>query len=268
MNPYRKFFEAKGDTFGETPLDLSAAFPQDADWKNYMIVIAGRCGSTWLGRMLKELRYVGVPNEWFNTQGLPAFYAKRQASGLADYVEKTARLHSVFGVQINPERLFHLSELVDFDKTFAGFAMMDLRRRDFVAQAMSFARARKSGQWHNVDGPPPEVSDEDIWKMIHYIIVHEQRTDDWYRQRELSPLRLVYEDIVSNRDAVMLRVLSCISRKDSTPAYSPPPQSQKRNGDGSVDTAYLDFLSRHMRRIEDIHANRANIDTSSILESA
>ena len=264
MNPYRTFFEAEGDQFGRKPLDLSSAFPQHPELRNYMIVIAGRCGSTWLGRMLEDLRFIGAPNEWFNTQGLPALYKRREARGLEEYVRKTAALHPVFGVQINPDRLFHLEELVDFRKTFAGFAMIDLRRRDFVAQGFSFARARKSGKWHNVEGPPVDVSDQEVWAMIRNIIWNEQRIEKWYAKRNMSPLRLEYEDILADRDAVILRILFNLSRNGDLPAYAPPPQRQKRNGDGAPDTAMLGFMSRNMQQIETIHANRSQFDVSQI----
>lgn len=268
MNPYRKFFEAEGERFGRKPLDLSSAFPAHPDLRNYMIVITGRCGSTWLGRMLEDLRIIGAPKEWFNTEGLPALYRKREATGLEDYVRKTAALHPVFGFQVNPARLFHLEELVDFPKTFAGFAMIDLRRRDFVAQAVSFARARKSGKWHNVEGPPPEVSDREVWEMIRNIIGSEQRIDKWYVKRQLSPLRLVYEDILADRDAVILRILFHLSRNDTLPPYASPPQRQRRNGNGGPDIALLDFLRRNMEQIERIHADRARIDVSRLMPPA
>ena len=225
-----------------------------------MLVIAGRCGSTWLGRMMQDLRQVGVPLEWFNTQGLPELYKKQNARGLADYVHKIGARHPVFGFQINPERLFHLEKLIDFRKTFAGFAMIDLRRRDFVAQAFSFARARKSGQWHNVEGPPPEVSDAEVWHSIGGIIGNEQRIDRWYVQNRLSPMHLVYEDIVADRHAVMTRILHYIARNGSRPNYTPPPERQKRNGPDGLDEPLLAFLDRHAGRIEHIHETRAKID--------
>lgn len=266
MNPYRTFFEAEGDRFGSKPLDLSSAFPNHPELRNYMIVIAGRCGSTWLGRMLQDLGVIGAPNEWFNTQGLAMMYQKRNATGLADYVQKTAALHPVFGVQINPERLLYLEELVDLTKTFASFAMIDLRRRDFAAQAFSFARARKSGQWHNVKGPPVDVSDEEVWAMIAYVIRNEQRIDKWYAAQGLTPMRLVYEDILADRNAVILRILAYLSRsKDKIPAYSPPLQHQHRNGDGSLDEGLLDFLRRHVDAVEQIHADRSQINDTTLL---
>ncbi|MCA8899912.1 MAG: hypothetical protein KDA53_01540 [Hyphomonas sp.] len=266
MNPYRTFFESQGESFGRKRLDLSDAFPHHPDFRNYMIVIAGRCGSTWLGQMLSDLKLVGVPGEWLNTQGLPALYKKRDATSLADYLHKTAALHPVFGVQINPERLFHLAALVNFRKTFAGFAYIDLRRRGFVAQAFSFARARKSGKWHNLEGPPPEVSDADVWRMIGGIIRYEQRIDAWYARNRIEPLRLVYEDLLADRHAVILRILFHLSRSGEPPAYTPPPERMKRNstGAGSQDTALMDFLGRHMERLETIRAQRATIDPKRI----
>lgn len=268
VNPYRTFFEAEGERFGRRPLDLSSVFPAHPDLRNYMIVIAGRCGSTWLGRMLEDLRLVGAPGEYFNTQGLPALYRKREAKGLEDYVRKTAALHPVFGFQINPARLFHLEDLVDFRKSFAGFAMIDLRRRDFVAQAFSFARASKSGNWHNVEGPPPEVTDRDVWSMVHHIIQNEQQIDKWYALQKRSPLRLVYEDILADRDSVILRILFHISRNGTLPAYTSPPQRQRRNGDGAPDTALLGFLQRNMDQIEQVHQDRARINTAKFIPAA
>ena len=230
-----------------------------------MIVIAGRCGSTWLGRMLQDTHLVGAPNEWFNTQGLQALYERRAAHGFTDYVEKVALLHPVFGFQINPERLFYLEELIDVDKSFSDFSVIDLHRRDFVAQAFSFARARKSGKWHNVIGPRLDVSDEEVWQMIHYIVRYEQRIEKWYSKRGICPLRLAYEDIISDTDAVIIRILSNLSRRGEIPEYSSPPQRQKRNGDGGTDSAFLSFLQRNSDRIEAIHANRQKIDTSKFL---
>lgn len=267
-NPYRAFLDARGAAPIQQPLDLSSAFPAHETYRNYLMVITGRCGSTWFGRMLEDMRLVGAPNEWFNTEGLPGLYERRGAESLADYVHKTAALHPVFGMQINPDRLFRLGELIDLEATFAGFAFIDLRRRDFLSQGFSFARARKTGDWHSGRSGAVAVEDGDVWAMIKSVISQEQRADAWYRRAGIRPLRLAYEDIVADKSVALLRTLRHISRSGQAPAFEPPPERQKRLRSSEPDEPVLDFYRRHAALIETIHTDRQSIDIAALVQRA
>lgn len=257
MNAYREFFEARGVALQKRALDLSTVFPEHAHYRNYQIIITGRCGSTWFGTMLADLGCVGHPEEWFNTEGFPALFDARGATDLADYVAKIAALYPVFGMQINPERLFALGELIDLRATFRGFAYIDLRRRDFVSQAVSFARARATGLWHQRTAVDVEIEDDEIWEMISAVIDQERRIDAWYRKAGINPLRIVYEDVLADPTLALLRVLRHINRKNAAPTFAPPPHRQKRLREDGADDGVLSFYRRHADRIEAIHAARS-----------
>ncbi|MGF1454073.1 MAG: Stf0 family sulfotransferase [Alphaproteobacteria bacterium] len=87
-----------------------------------------------------------------------------------------------------------------FADQFPEARWLQVMRRDKFAQAVSFWRAKTSGRWHvyRQNGPEPAL-DYDfsaILTALREIELHDQLWDDFFREAEIEPFRILYEDIL------------------------------------------------------------------------
>jgi LPS sulfotransferase NodH len=114
--------------------------------------------------------------------------------------------NGVFGTKV---MWGHLPELSPFPQP----RFVWLRRRDRVAQAVSFAKAVQTGHWHDWDPAPsaePVFDFGAIEALIHEVEEHERSWADWFGARGVEPLELAFEELVSDPEAQTLRVLDFI----------------------------------------------------------
>lgn len=226
------------------------------------MLIAGRCGSTWLGDLIFDLKIAGAPHEWFNTPGMHELYRNRQATSMEDYVRQIAAIHPVFGVQIDYMRIFHLAAIIDIERTFAQFAYIDMRRKDFVAQAFSFARAQASGEWHNRQDAPEAVDGASVIKQIEKILSEERKIDAWYQRNAIEPTRLVYEDLIDDIQYSVSRVFDAISIGTPPTIELPVPRQQRNFRTQESDDEISVFRQQHQTLIARIESGRTAFDLS------
>lgn len=95
---------------------------------------------------------------------------------------------------------------------FAGpgsfFKHMYLTRRDVVGQAISLARAIKTKEFHSYDKPvaDPDLTVEDVVEQIRYLRAMEADWETVFTALEVTPLRLTYEELVSEPAAVYEKI--------------------------------------------------------------
>ena len=206
----------------DAPTNYLNAFRDAGVASCYIITMSGRSGSTWLASALKQIPGAGHPVEYFSEEGIAYYgdFSSEQSLGShLKYVASKYASNGRFGFKINPDRLKWLSEYVDISLTFPqGFcSWIDMRRWNIVKQAFSFARAKKTGKWHSFsneestqaasDGSNVEVSDSDVWKEILSILRQERNIKEFYRDRNISPLVIFYEEIFDSKRQLLLKVL-------------------------------------------------------------
>lgn len=193
------------------------------DWREhgvsipYVIFIAGRCGSTLLTHLLKASGLCGIPDEFFNNSHYYNVFVR--AKTFSEYFSGVVRMHSShgrFGFQIDPLRFVHLKQSIDFFNVFPRptTPLFWMTRRDIVAQAWSFAKAKITGVWHAHQlglvtdvADKRIVTDRDIWREIALILHSEQMMENFFSEYSLDPCRIDYEMLVADRNATVIRVM-------------------------------------------------------------
>ncbi len=110
--------------------------------------------------------------------------------------------------------------LNDIPKTFSQdtTAWIDMRRWNLIKQALSFVVAKHTGVWHRYKGRSQgdsgldrfDISDLALWQDILAIVTQEQKIDEFYKQNNITPLRIWYEELFDSKPALVLRVLKII----------------------------------------------------------
>ena len=121
---------------------------------SFVFLITGRCGSTWLTKLLNETNCCGRVDEFFTETSIPIHLSSAGRITFNDYLRRLTSIYGFgtgLGFQIDPMRL---SWLRDYKQMRAASLFQNLgtvfylTRNDMVGQAYSFARAKSSGIWH------------------------------------------------------------------------------------------------------------------------
>lgn len=215
------------------PLRQNSTMPPPA--KSYLLCGNARCGSNLLCRALTDTGIAGNPSEYFLTwpNALPNhnppldnFWERSELArshGVQTregYVELVYRLGStnngVFGAKLmwnyapyivdafrDMPAFAHLTSMAEvFSAAFPGARMVHLVRRDRLRQAISWLRAAQDGVWLVSDSEParpsaePQYNGEVIAGMMDLIAAGEQAWLDLYAELGITPLTVVYEDLL------------------------------------------------------------------------
>lgn len=190
-----------------------------------------RSGTTMLCRALEDTGLCGRPEEYFLAEDpvqLPewrfwedGFYGVQHgAKDREDY------LRIVYGLGTTPNGVFAaklmwnnvpwavrkfqemspfaaMGRAAIFSTAFPGLRVVNVTRRDRVAQAVSWARMAQDGVWVVSDDEPaipartPEYDFELISALERLITVGEQQWRMLYEELGLTPYEVVYEDLVT-----------------------------------------------------------------------
>ena len=85
-----------------------------------------------------------------------------------------------------------------------------LRRRDVVAQAVSWAKAIQSGHWHHWDPRPAvdvEFRSEAIDHLAREIRSHDAAWRRWFETNGIEPVLVTYEELAGEPERVTREVL-------------------------------------------------------------
>lgn len=281
---------------------LKELFPQsalpinidDIDWaglgiKNkYYVLFTGRSGSTLLTKLLNNTGLCGNPDEFFSEGYIK--YTKHDApgEGFRDYFEYTAKKHKkngYFGFEIDAQRFFWLNQLIRLDQAMRPelrIPIVWLTRQDLIAQAYSFAMAKKTGLWHlhangrtsqteiinNIDS----IDDDLIWKELLLVLRWEQKIESMFAEVGCYPLRVTYEQLVSDQSVTLARIMAHIGL--SPDDIGGAMDLISKNDQPTVKLQYedrVDFLTRfyvkYSALINQIYSNRKNFDELIIKDS-
>lgn len=190
----------------------------------YLLASVPRAGSTHLSHLLWRSGCLGAPLEYLNFLPLSPYgfaatstelqqqlwrsVLRRRCSpngvfGLKTFTaqfetldqENPALLQDVMAVMLPPDRPRHI---------------VYLRRRDRIAQAVSFTRAALSGVWRKEqegsDQPRLEYSDERLQAAEREIAVQEEIWARMFGDLRIEPLCLWHEDVLADPTASTMQV--------------------------------------------------------------
>lgn len=249
-SPTRKLFLTDYDINSEKNAS------QNFNNNSFIFIITGRCGSTWLSKLLTETNCCGRVDEFFTEAFIPCHFSNTGRLTFNDYVKSLVNIYGFgtgLGFQIDPMRL---SWLQDYKEMHVGNLFHNLgtifylTRNDLVGQAYSFARAKSSGIWHvkkgdsgsNTDDSIDRVPDNIMWQEMLSILHDEYWTELAFNIAGIQPIRLAYEDLVTDQLQTVARILIAIGRM-------PVNGLQLDSGTGDM-TAKISYSARHHHVIE------------------
>jgi len=176
------------------------------------VAMTPRTGSTLLTEWLASVGGCGLPQEYFNPEPghpLEVWASKLRRYTVHEYVAAISRTqqsaNGVFSVKTDFQRLIPFISSGALAAASVRPIFIYLSRRDLVAQAVSFHRAFETGRWSSLDGSSGEA-DYDLQAIRERMIFLADMMTHWERffsVQGIEPLRLVYEDIVSNPESAV-----------------------------------------------------------------
>ena len=186
-------------------------------------LLAGLLVSTGLFRPIRE--YFRWSNEPAWAEGSYGLYVRSTIAG------NTGK--GVFGSKLVDEQLWRLLLLLRLEhgdeclsdrelleRAFPGLRVIWLSRLDVVAQAVSLSKARQTGVWSRGlwaapggDGPAaaPTFAFDEVRRCFDHLRREQERWERWFRDNELEPLRLTYEELNADNEGVTRRALAFLS---------------------------------------------------------
>lgn len=213
----------------------------------YILCATPRSGTTLLCGLLKQTGVAGAPDSFYRTQSRAAWAARFGIEdpgqvltddfhrAFLDGAIRTGRGSSgVFGMRLMQENLSDLVTAVgrlypegasDADAlrlAFGDIGFVYLCRRDPVAQAISLVRAQQSGLWHRAaDGSElerlrahqdPVYTFAEIDAAVRAFEESNRDWNTWFSAQHVTPLRLFYEDLAEDPQAVLAEVLTFLGQ--------------------------------------------------------
>lgn len=230
-----------GPSSKETPHHVGVALgyrrivtDEPPGFDSYLICATPRTGSTLLCGLLRSSGVAGRPASYFNRRGLHHYAddwrIARPRDGRIDerYVRAAMTAgttsNGVFGGRIMAETLPELIDDLsgadagtgtDLDLLGAYFGRLEfvhLRRRDVVAQAVSWAKALQTHFWHPGEavepgGRDPQYDEELIGRLVGTIKKFEAGWTGWFSTHGVVPHEVSYEDLAADPLGTAHRVL-------------------------------------------------------------
>jgi LPS sulfotransferase NodH len=190
----------------------------------YLLASVPRAGSTHFSHALWQTGCLGAPLEYLNFErlgpyGFAAASPSVQQQLWRSVLRRRCSPNGVFGLKAFPTQLEQLRETNPrlLDDVLATMLPRDrprrivyLRRRDRVAQAVSYARAALSGIWRKeqeVASPAPiEYSQEALESAEQGIVLQEGVWEKMFSDLRIEPLRVWHEDVLASPEAEIRQV--------------------------------------------------------------
>jgi len=246
-----------------------------------MLASAPRTGSTWLGRMLAAEGDVGQPKEWLNgmqMRDLQARFAPSRASrafaaclgprtaplllwapwtdaALHGYLERVRAVRTSptgwFAIKLHGHHRRRWFEDAGrrFEDYFSPACIVRVRRRDRLAQAVSWARAMQSGVWvsEQVGHRAPSYDAGRIARCLRAIARDEDDWQDWLDARPGHRRCVVdYEDLVADPMRVVSDLRAALG---VAPVSAPPAEVGMRRQADALSAQWIERFRREVGRV-------------------
>lgn len=198
---------------------------------SYLICATPRSGSTLLCEALMNTGLAGRPWEYFFDGNEPTWYAEWQVSTYDDYVARAVEqgttpngvcaakvMMGYFGRFVTRLRglprfggqALDLPALLS--QVFPGLRYIWITRRNKVRQAVSLERAIQTGAWAYPmkEARSPEYRFDAIDRRLQEITLQESGWQELFGAHAITPLVVVYEDLVAQYRETALQLLDAL----------------------------------------------------------
>jgi trehalose 2-sulfotransferase len=260
---------------GVRRLDCRILVPVMVPITSYVICTNPRSGSGLLSEGLASTSLAGNPREWFNPIEEQQHREEWHIEGSTDpgyssyldhVLEHGKTSNGIFGTKLHycefaelPKKLATIEKYRGLEisqlmlKAFPNLKYIWLTRRDKARQAISFHRARKTYEWWLIDGvrpikPGESVDEPDfdaqaIQAAEQILLQNDRNWQLYFRNNNIAPLILDYEDLATDYKGNILRVLKWLCIPDAEAVSIPPPRLKRQSDSRSEEwlARYLNF---------------------------
>jgi trehalose 2-sulfotransferase len=248
---------------------------------SYIIASIQRSGTHLLCGILRSTGVAGSPEEHFLSKPGETWEKRWGTPSRVAYVQRVLRQNTgadgIFGIVVMWsyfERMLQMLQEIPEYKNLNGPQLLAavfnkpkyiwMRRRNHVEQAVSWAMACQTGVWTQKaeEKSQPRAVPKFDFKVIdewcRRIAAHDEGWANYFRENQIEPLVLFYEDIVASHRTAAERVLEFLGLPFPPRMEIPPPTIEKQATQISEDWAsrYLKLkrtktgrLARIIRRI-------------------
>jgi trehalose 2-sulfotransferase len=218
---------------------------------SYIIASVQRSGTHLLCSILRSTGIAGSPGEYFLSKPGEAWEKRWGTPSRIAYVQQVLRQNTaanrVFGTVVMWsyfERMLQLLQEIPDYQNLIGAQLLAvvfnkpkyiwMRRRNHVEQAVSWAMACQTGVWtkKGEEKSQPHAVPEFDFKVIDEwckrIAAHDEGWANYFRENQIEPLVLFYEDVVASHRTAAQRVLEFLRLPFVPGLEIPPPTVEKQ----------------------------------------
>ena len=209
-----------------------------------------RVGSTLFCDLLQSTGVVGYPGEWFLYPERDRLWREWGVKSHDEYLDRVLALgtssNGVFATKLMWGHLgefllyarracddFASGDLTAIERLLPAPRFVWLRRRDVVAQAVSWAKALQTGEWRTGlvgDGEAAYDLAQIDW-IVHQIQVWDAAWGRWFQAQGVDPEVVWYEDLSANPRNAVQRVLAYLKLETPAGAVVVPASDLRKQAD-------------------------------------
>ncbi len=218
--------------------------------RTYLLASVPRAGSTYLSHLLWRTGCFGAPLEYLNFEpagpyGFAGGSPDVQRRLWRSVLRRRCSPNGVFGLKAFPPQLEQLQRKNPtlLEEVLATILpqgrprrIVYLRRRDRLAQTVSYARANLSGVWRKdqeeAGAPSVDYSEEALESAERGIAHQEAGWEQMFAELKIEPLTVWHEEALADGDAVTRAVADYVGVSiDPAAAVAVPPIEKQSEGD-------------------------------------
>lgn len=229
----------------------------------YLICTTPRTGSSLLASVLEQTDLAGLPREYFLPQLCPATYPEIVEYARSLVQEKTT--NGYYGCKImwaHFEKILLAGLLSGSNEAeiFLHDKYIWLVRRNKLFQAISHVRARITDQWscyvHEAMPVPITYTEQEeqfiLWKY-NVFLQQEAQWRMYFLRNKIEPLKIFYEDLQSDLEGEVRKVLSFLEVTQSI-TQIPTPKFKKQSLETDTLQVVEKLYKKHPKLFETISA--------------
>jgi LPS sulfotransferase NodH len=195
---------------------IESGMPRPSLNRLTLVCFTNRCGSTLVCSALSRLGIAGKPQrlnyEYFNSDVVTEESAGLGIRTFDDYVHHCIRLYSSptgnFTTKLSATQLNWFVECGAIARLGVRPKVIFVRRRNVIAQAVSFATAVQNGEWTSLHAPNPDSASlrlDPCFVLIAAKAICEQNAifELLFDFHDLKPMTVWYEDIAADQTTLV-----------------------------------------------------------------
>ena len=243
-------------------------FPEvERPQRTLVIASTPRCGSHMLGHTLLKTGCFGAPFEYLNDLNFQKWQQILNTTGFDDTLDaiksKRTGANGIFSIKIHYNQTGAFKNLQAFRNVFPNPYFVKLERRDLLAQAVSYAKARQTGVW--IKGQKPHGKEEtynkdQIEECLRSIVCGRAGWDYDLAKIDAPVMTICFEDMVENisREVERLATFLNVTIPDPVKPTAPATQKQSKPQKNTWEKVFLQ--ENNNKRFEIYSSKKINLE--------